>query len=227
MLVPLAEGLWTLQVPLRLLGLLQVGTRMTVVRLSSGALLVHSPTRLDAALRAEVDALGEVRHLVAPNLYHHMFVGDWTTAYPSAALHAPAGLRRKRSDLRIDRDLGATPDPEWGGELTPIPIDGCMLHETVLVHTATRSLISSDTVENFPEMSDGPTRAYLKLAGTYGKVGWPWMLHVLYRDRRAARRSVDRILEQDWDRLLLAHGEVIETGGREALRNGLSFLGPG
>lgn len=44
------------------------------------------------------------------------------------------------------------------------------------------------------------------------------------RDREAARRSVERILEWEFDRILPGHGEIVEAGGREALRRDLAWL---
>ena len=53
----LAKDLWVAERPQRFYGL-EVGTRMTVMRLVDGSLLLHSPIALDAALRRELDALG-------------------------------------------------------------------------------------------------------------------------------------------------------------------------
>ena len=61
----LDEGLWVEDRPLRLLGI-EVGARMTVVRLEDGGLFLHSPVALDADLRSDLDALGPVRCVVAP-----------------------------------------------------------------------------------------------------------------------------------------------------------------
>ena len=62
----IAEDLWVAEQPLRF-GLLQLGTRMTVVRLSDSSLLLHSPIALTESLRVEIEELGSVRYVVAPN----------------------------------------------------------------------------------------------------------------------------------------------------------------
>lgn len=59
-------------------------TRMTVIRLPDGGLFLHSPIRLDDGLRAELDALGTVRAVVAPNKAHHLYVGDYRVPYTKA-----------------------------------------------------------------------------------------------------------------------------------------------
>jgi hypothetical protein len=59
-------------------------TRMAVIRLQDGSLFVWSPTALGADLKQEVDALGSVRHLVSPNMLHHLYRGEWKSTYPHA-----------------------------------------------------------------------------------------------------------------------------------------------
>ena len=68
----LTESVWHVAVPHAFMGL-HVGARMTVVKLSSGGLLLHSPVPVDEPLAQELAALGEVTHIVCPNLFHHVF----------------------------------------------------------------------------------------------------------------------------------------------------------
>src|SRR5262249_8323236 len=155
---------------------LHLGTRMTVVRLGTGDLWVHSPIASSSELRAEVDALGPVRHIVAPSLYHHMFAGDWASAYPSASLWGPAALARKPRDIKLPATLEHGADAPWAAELAPVHIDGCMLDETVFVHRPTRTVVASDLTENFTTSPHWPTRLYLKAGGIHGRVGWSRLL---------------------------------------------------
>jgi hypothetical protein len=217
------DALWTVAAPQRFLGL-HLGTRMTVVALHGGGLLLHSPVPLTDPLRAEIDAIGPVRHVVCSNYYHHLHAGPWSLAYPDAALHGPAELADKRPDLRGLRALSEEPHPDWKGDLVPLFIAGSMLRETVFVHPASRSLVSSDLVENFETSDHLPTRFYLKLGGVHGKLGWSRLLRFVYRDRAAARASLDRLLSHDFDRVVLAHGHVVEHDGKERLRKALSWL---
>ena len=213
----IADGLWAARQDHRMMGL-HLGTRMSVLRLPDGSILLYSPIDLTEELREEVDALGRVSHVVMPNAFHHLYAGPWIEAYPEATTHGPASLRDKRPDLRIDQTLSATPHPDWEGSLIPHPIDGCLLEETVFVHPATRTVVSVDLTENFPSCDHFFTRQYLRVNGALGKVGWPRVLRPVYRDRRAARRSIDALLEHDFERVVIAHGDIIETGGPDAVR---------
>ncbi len=219
------EGLWTVYEPeFRMLGL-KLGTRMTIVRLPQGTLVLHSPIAISSALAGAIDALGPVGHIVAPNLYHHVYAGEAQTRWPKAKLHGASGLNRKRRDLRVDSVLGRDrPSDDWQGVLTPVKIDGCLLGETVLVHSPSRTVISSDLFENFLAMDHLPTRLYLKASGVWQKPGWSKPLRVLYRDHRAARRSVDALLEHDFEGAIIAHGEPVTRGAKEAVRRTFEFL---
>jgi hypothetical protein len=223
MLTKIDEGLWTADAPHLFFGL-HLGTRMTVVKLREGGLLLHSPVPMTEARCVEIDALGPVRHIVCPNLFHHMYAGPWVAAYRDAVLHAPEGLAKKRPDLLIHSTLSAVPHADWEDDLIPVAIDGCLLGETLFVHPRTRTLLSSDLVENFETSDHLPTRLYLKLSGVHGKIGWSRLLRVLYRDHAMARASLNRLLAHDFDRIVVAHGRVVERGGKDAVRAAFTWL---
>jgi hypothetical protein len=46
----------------------------------------------------------------------------------------------------------------------------------------------------------------------------------MVKDRAALRASVDTVLSWDFERVVVCHGEVLEHGGREALRSGFAWL---
>ena len=105
MLTPLARDLWGADGTAPQPGGVVLPTRMTIARLRDGSLWLHSPVEVDDALAAEIDALGEVRTLVAPNLLHYRFLGAAAARWPTAKVLGAPGLARKRPDLRIDGEL--------------------------------------------------------------------------------------------------------------------------
>jgi hypothetical protein len=218
------EDFLTRTAPLSFLGL-HVGTRMTILRLPDRKLLVHSPIALDDELRTAVDAEGTVAHVICPNAYHHLHAKGWVEHYPDAVIHAPRGLRKKRPDLRIDRDLEDATATSFGADIVPLHIDGSMLDETVFVHRPSKTVLAADLLENFSGSDHFLTRLYLKAGGIHGKPGWNRLMRFVYRDKRAARRSVDALLEHDIDRLIISHGDVIEQDAKPIIRESLAFLG--
>lgn len=223
MLTSITENIWACAHPLSFFGL-HLGTRMTVVRLDDGSLLVHSPIPTSPGLKRALDDLGPVAHIVAPNLYHHLYAGDLAAAYPDAKLHAPEGLSKKRKDLEIHATLGPKPDAAWNGQLEQLPMTGSMLGETVFYHPKTSTMISCDVVENFLGHDHWLTRGYLKIGGIYGKPGLSRLLRPTVRDKKAARRAVDAMLDWDPKRIVLSHGEVIESDGRAVLEQTYTWL---
>jgi hypothetical protein len=220
----LAKDLWVAERPQRFYGL-EVGTRMTVLRLADGSLLLHSPVALDAELRRELDALGRVRFAVAPNRVHHLYAGKVAEAYPEARLWVGPGLERKRPDLGFAGVLGDEAPAEWKGQLDQVFFRGRPYeNEVVFFHRASRTLILCDLAFNFGPRAAAATRLLMRLLQSYGRFGPSKLDPLLIRDRRAARQSLERILRWDFDRVVVAHGDVLESGGHEALRQGYSWL---
>jgi hypothetical protein len=220
----LADDLWVADRPQNFYGL-AVGTRMTVMRLSGERLLLHSPVALDAALRAELDALGRVSYVVAPNRLHHLYAGDVGNDYPAARLWIAPGLERKRRDLAYVAVLGDDPPAEWRDEVRQVFFRGRPYeNEVVFFHRRSRTLVLCDLAFNFGPTAAAPTRWLMKLLRSYGHFGPSTLDPFLIRDRDAARESLDRILAWDFDRVVVAHGDVLERGGREALRAGYAWL---
>ena len=221
---PLAPDLWVVERPQRFYGL-EVGTRMTVIRLADGSVLLHSPVVLDDRLRAELDAVGTVRFAVAPNRVHHLYAGRVRDAYPDARLWLGPGLERKRPDLAYVAVLGDEAPLEWRGQVDQVFFRGRPYeNEVVFFHRASRTLVLCDLAFNFGPRAARPTRWLMRLIGSYGRFGPSTLDPWLIRDRVAARASLARILAWDFDRVVVAHGEVLEQGGREALRRGYAWL---
>jgi hypothetical protein len=222
-LTELAPDVWVVRAPLRFMGMLELGTRMTVIKTAAGVAL-HSPLAPDDELKREIEAIGPVRFIIAPSLYHHLHAGDAAAAWPDAKVLAPSSLRKKRPDLRIDFELAAGLPDALAADLEALPIRGSMLDESVFHHRPSRTLVSSDLFENFPSHDHGPTRAYLKLNGAYGKPAWPRVLRPVYRDRKLARQCIEAITALPLDRIIIAHGEIVTERPADVLREALYFL---
>ncbi|HLX42213.1 MAG TPA: DUF4336 domain-containing protein [Bryobacteraceae bacterium] len=211
-----------------------IGTRMTVIRLASGGLFLHSPTKLDDGTKRALDALGEVRAVVAPSRAHHLFVGDYVKAWPGAKLYGPPGLVgdikdfRARSgarlDLKLDAVLGDEPQSEWAGEIDQHLFKGARwLNEVVFFHRTSRTAIFTDLVFNVPaDFKDA--RIFYTFVGGRGRFGPHRLVRMMIRDRKAARESVTKILEWDFDRAIVTHGDVLESGGKAKFAAAFSYL---
>ena len=97
-------------------------------------------------------------------------------------------------------------------------------NEVAFFHPATRTLILCDLAFNFGPRDAWPTRVLMSLLRSYGKLGPSKLDPLLIRDRAAARASLDRILAWDFDRVIVAHGDVQESGGYALMRDGYAWL---
>jgi len=142
----------------------------TIVRLPDGGTLVYSPVPIGDAIAAEIEAIGPVRHLVAPSRLHHRWAGDAARRWPAARLQAAPGLKVKRPDLRIDAELGEQgAPPEWGGVLDAVLVGGApRFSEVVLFHRASGTLLCADLVFHITRPANLSTRLLLCLGGTGG-----------------------------------------------------------
>jgi hypothetical protein len=223
-LLPFAAGVWVDSEPVRFLGM-QLTATMAVLRLSDNSLLVYSPVAMTAHRRAAVEALGPVAHLYAPNLYHHLWIGEWATAFTSARLHAPAGLAKKRHDLRIDRVHGSALEPAFAGVIDELRIDGFRLEESVLVYRPSRTLVVADLVHNVGRPQHRWTKFYTRTMGFYDRVALSYMIRwTAFSHRVAARRSFDELLALPFDGIVVGHGKPLTAGAREALATAYRWL---
>jgi hypothetical protein len=220
----LADGVWVGTAPVSFLGL-RLTTTMTVLRLAGRDLMVVSPIALTPARRAAVEALGRVAHLYAPNTFHHLWLREWSEAFPEARVHAPPALARKERGVRIDRTPGASPEPAFAGLVDEIPISGFRLEETDLVYLPARTAIVTDLVHNVGRPVHRWTATYSRAMGFYDRVALSRVIRWTgFSDRRAARRSIDQLLAHDVDRLIVGHGAPLATGGNESLAAAYRWL---
>jgi hypothetical protein len=217
-------GVWLVADPVSIVGM-KLTTTMTVIELPGRELLIYSPLVLTAERRAAVESLGTVAHLYAPNTFHHLWIGEWAAAFPNARVHAPAALKAKRPDLHIDR----AHDHESLGALSAVfdevHIDGFLLEETVLVHRASQTLLVADLVHNVGRPTDTWSMLYTKAMGFYDRVAISRAIRwTAFRDRSAARDSVDRLAQLSFDRLVVGHGTPLESGARAAVLDAYDWL---
>jgi hypothetical protein len=192
-------------------------------------MFVWSPVALSPSLRAEVEALGEVRHLVAPNSLHHLFLEEWRQAYPRARLHAAPGLRPRRQDLDFDGDLGDTPSPDWAADLDQVAVPGnAITTEVVFFHRKSGTVLFTDLIQQFPPGWFTGWRALVArldlMVGAEPSV--PRKFRAAFVDRKAARPALRRILAWPASKVVMAHGVPVEHDAQAFLARAFRWLKP-
>jgi len=87
---PVDRGVWVLD-KYFVIARRRASVRMTILRFGDG-LLFYSPVEMSGEERTAVEALGPVHAIVAPNLYHHLFLRAAIEAWPDARVLVPDGL---------------------------------------------------------------------------------------------------------------------------------------
>ncbi|MXO64932.1 DUF4336 domain-containing protein [Altericroceibacterium endophyticum] len=207
-------------------------TRSVVVRLADGGLWFWSPLKFDAQLKAALDELGEVRHLVSPNKLHHLFMGDWQRRYPQAHTWGPQSTIDKRSDITFDRPALSEPAPEeWAKEIEQVWIHGSpFMDEVLFFHKASRTLIMADFSENFSKTFlkrhwpfwARPIASLWKIVEGFGYAPLEWRLS--FRDKSLLREAKARLLAADPENVVMAHGVWQKGKGRAFLERALAWI---
>ena len=218
MLHRIAEGVWTADSELRLPAGVRMPIRMTVLDVGGGELLLHSPIAIDDGLRNRIAGLGQVRHVLAPNLLHHLYAGPALAMFPGSRLYAPPGLAEKCPELEVHRTLDGAALPELDGALEVELVRGVpKLNEVAVLHRVSGTLLVADLVFNVLEPRGLGAHLLFLSVGCHGRLAQSRAFRFMTRDRAAARQSARRILSWRFERLIPAHGEVVPEDARARL----------
>ncbi|MBR9762409.1 MAG: DUF4336 domain-containing protein [Rhodobacteraceae bacterium] len=225
---PFGPDIWIVDGPhIRFFGL-PFSTRMTLVRLPSGDLWVHSPTRPAPGLFETVEALGPVAHLVAPNAIHYAALPDWQRRFPDARTWVAPGVRARAASRKLEigpaEELG--PEADWENVLQGHLVTGSkVLQEMVFFHAPSRCLVLTDFIENFdPAKLPWLMGKLAKLAGIVRPDGrMPPDMRATF-DRDVLRGHVQTMLSWQPDSAIMSHGEPWLDQATPRLRRAFSRL---
>src|SRR3990172_8415666 len=198
-------------------GLIPIPVRMTVLRLADRQLILHSPVPISSELREELDALGPVGFIVVPQA-HGRFAAQVSQIYPSAQLLAAPSAPWRRKSLSFHALLADQPPAGWTGQVESLLMLGFRLHEVVLFHRSSRTLVLSDLCFNIQRSSSRVARLFFRANGMWQRFAPSRMTRQLVSDRAAFRRSLEHVLRWDFERIVPGHGDISEHGGPAALR---------
>jgi hypothetical protein len=219
----LDDGIWVVEGSMRSFGS-RLTIRTTLVARAEG-LWVHSPIPLGPEIRDKLAALPRVRFLIAPNLYHHLFVPEWKQAFPGAEIWGAPGLQKKLPHVRFDGELGEDAHPAWSDTIeqqlfSALPI----FNEVVFFDRTSRSLIVTDLVFHFQDVPWNLVGLYVRLAGAHRHFGPSRITRWLMRDRKLARLQIDRILAWPFQRVVVSHGQIVDQDAHDRFEQAFAWL---
>ncbi len=195
---------------------------MTVIRLQSSGLMLHSPSEINASTRAEIEALGKVEFIVAPGSYHYFHVASAQAAFPEVETFICPGIEAKRPELHFDGILGDRPDPRWKEDFEQVLVRGNrFIWEVAFYHIPSKTLILVDVLENITDKTAGVNwllKFWWKVVFRMWNNPKPAPEYQMgWKDKKAAGKSLRRILDWDFKRIILAHGDLVEENPKETL----------
>ncbi|KAJ7931157.1 hypothetical protein B0H13DRAFT_2528084 [Mycena leptocephala] len=220
-----APNVWIFSRPFARFGILPVGGRSTAVKLTNGGVWVLASTPLNPETKAKIDELGPVQYIIGADAGHHLFLGEFKKAYPTAKLMAPAdAVARADKSLVFDGVWGRDPpDTKYGFEedIQACYFSGFRSKDVAFFHPASKTMIEADLISNLPcteQYSKTKSSGSIPLIGRFGPTSW---LHQKFaaamgEDKAAMKRDVKTVADWDFTRIIPCHGDVVETGGKQA-----------
>jgi len=206
-------------------------TRMVIVRLNSGGLWVWSPIRYSSEAASQLLALGTIEHFVSPNKLHHLYLSEWSRAFPEAKIWGPRSTIRKRSDLHFQSPLDELAPKDWAEEIEQEWFNGSVfMDEVVFFHRESKTIILADLSENFGESfitAHWKTwqRVFARVWGIVEGKGYaPLEWRITFFRKRSTKLSKQRVLAWKPVRVIVAHGSWQRQNGQAYLEKSLSWI---
>jgi len=213
----IAPDVWGVIHTLQMPGGIHMDTRMTVIRLRDGGLVLISPVPIDDSLAAKLAELGPVRYAISPNCWHHLYLPQCLARYPEAKAFGPPGIQAKRPDVDFNGLLDNEAPEGWLDQIDQRVVLGVPgFNEVMFYHRASRTLVATDMVFNIQRPKGWKLWLLLHIAGTYKKFAFSRLFRMNVKDNAAVGSSLAHVLEWDFDRVVMAHGDVYTTGAQEA-----------
>ncbi|KAI1792382.1 hypothetical protein LXA43DRAFT_1093625 [Ganoderma leucocontextum] len=225
-----SKDVWTFSCPLSVMNIFPVGGRLTAIKLRNGDVWVLASTPLNDPTKAKLREIGTVKHvhlclgtvwIIGADIYHHMFLADFKKEYPDAKVIAVDAAKTKKAvagaGLKFDGAWGADPpNTKYGFEddIEHCYFPGFLNKDVAFLHKDSKTLIQADLLFNFP------AHEQYSLAGGTQFFSWSRWNPFSWTNRKtvcqAMRRDAKTVAQWDFDRIIPCHGDVIETGGKNA-----------
>ncbi|HJT81771.1 MAG TPA: hypothetical protein VJ719_11270 [Chthoniobacterales bacterium] len=214
----IADDVILMQYPFRVFGI-DFARNVTLIRLNDGRLVIHSTAPFTSDDVAAIRDFGEPGWLVDASVMHDTFAKKGHAAFAQIPYLAPPGF----GDASGVTTPPLYPPPnEWDGQIDVIPIDGTRKHEHALFHRASRTLIVADLVFSFPPDSGAWARFFVRNVMRLPRLrGISVFFKMLISDRQAFERSMTKILDLDFSRMIVGHREPIESDAKAVLLRAL------
>ena len=196
------------------------GNRMTIIRLPDASLCLISPLRFNDALASEIEKIGNVRYLIAPNRHHNLFFDRWAKRFPQAQLCAPNNTSRLQPDIELNENTLTTLNQQWEPGLKGIFVHGLpILSETAFYNPQDKILVITDIAFNIQQQNKWFSRLVFKSYGVYAKFGPSRLIRATIKNKTAFGTSMKTLLDLPFKQIIVSHGACVTTNAQEIFRD--------
>lgn len=193
--------------------LFHLPVRSVVFELDDARLLLSPGSMLSPEQLSEAGPLSDI---VAPNLMHTGGMNQAAESHPQARLWGPVGVREKHPELQW-QVLGESPWP-FESELSLILVPGMpKLNESAFVHHASKALYLTDMAFHIREPDGLAAGLFFRVFGTYRRFAVSKLFLRYVKDRKAFEAALHRMMRQEFEHVVVSHGDVLENEGKARL----------
>ena len=187
------------------------GNRMTIIRLPSGNLIIHSPVEFTSEISGKVSELGRVSFIITPNNFHGLFAGRWCSEYPDAKY-----FTAKESNSAESHSLTTLLSENFESSVEIVKIEGISkLNEFAFIHLQSSVLILTDLAFNFDSNVSLWSKLFFKLNGCYESFGPSRLMKSFIDAPDKLDSSINSIKEYDFNKIIVSHGNIVDVGAKE------------
>lgn len=202
---------------IRMNALMRITRNMAIVR-DGDALTLVNPVRLNDTELARLDALGTVRHILRTGCFHGIDDPFYMNRYGAEFWSQAGGTTY--TEPPIDHVVTTGGELPFGGARV-VCFEKTKQPECVVLIERERLLLTCDAIQHYGDYSFNnlPARLLMPLIG-FPKTTLlgPLWLKALTPEGASLADEFERLLELDFDRLLAAHGTLLDSGAHDAVR---------
>lgn len=221
----IGNGIALVQYPLRAFAI-DFRRYVTLLRLADGRLVIHSTGPFTPEDVAAIRRFGKPSWMVEATLMHDTHARAARAAFPELPYLVPSDLT-KISGVPIQP---LDPPPvDWAPEIEVLKIGGLRkTNEHAFFHRASRTLVLADLLFHVPEEARGWPRFFARHIMQLPRLpGISAFFRLLIRDQVAFTLSMQRILEWDFEQIVVGHGEPIQNDAKAIFTQALRDRGLG
>ena len=102
-------------------------------------------------------------------------------------------------------------------------VRGFPANEIVLLHKPSQTLIITDIAFNICNQR-GWSKCFFSLSGAHNRFTPTRYAKMAIKDKAAFKKSIDHIAAWDFERIIMAHGDIIEKKGKDLFKQAFAFL---